>query len=84
MIENLYVLYDREAKIALKPIIIERNDVVPVRMLTDLTNKPDTIVNKHTEDFSLIHIGEIDLETLEIKAYDVARTVVLAKDLKNE
>lgn len=81
MLENIYALYDRESGITLKPLLIDRNDVAPVRQITDLANNKDSIINKHAKDFQLVHIGTIDIETLAITA--VARRVVAnAADLQ--
>lgn len=81
MIEGIYVLFDIKAGIALKPLMVERNDVVPIRNLTDLTNDPNTIIARNPEDFAVIHIGAINLETLAIEG-DQPRTIARATEVK--
>lgn len=70
MIENIYVIYDMKAKIALKPFMIERNDVVPIRQFGELVNNEQTILHKHPGDFELVQIGHVDLETLLMDGMD--------------
>lgn len=79
MKENVYVLYDRNAGIALKPAMIERNDVIPIRQITDLAKNEQSIINRHPEDFQIVHIATFDLETLEIQAV-IPRVVIIAND----
>lgn len=81
MRENLYVIYDKKAGIALKPVIVDRNDVQPVRGLSDLVNKDGNMLNHNPDDFDLVQIGSIDLETLEVQQ-ETMRIVALASDLK--
>lgn len=80
MKENIYAIVDRESGIALKPFIIQRNDVAPVREFEDLCTNKETMFNKHAGDFELMHLGEVDLETLEIIGL-TPRTVARAIDL---
>lgn len=83
MTENIYALYDHEAGITLKPLMIDRNDVAPVRQITDLTNNKESIIHRHAAHFSLVHIGTIDIESLELQPM-APRTVANCKDLLAE
>lgn len=80
MREAIYVLYDRAAQIALKPCMIHRNDVAPVREVTELTRNPDSIIHRHPQDFQLLHVADINLETLEVTPLPEPRIVLEAKD----
>lgn len=81
MNENIYAVYDLRAHIILKPVIIERNDVTPVRQFTELTNNKDTLFYKNPEDFHIMQIGTINLETGEVTQTDF-RIVANASELK--
>lgn len=80
MIENIYVMFDKGANIALKPLIVQRNDVIPVRELGELVNNSETIIHKHPQDFQIIHIGSIDLENLVVEQCE-PRIVAVGLDL---
>lgn len=86
MIENIYVLFDLGSGIALKPAMIDRNDVAPLRVLGDTAQNPESLVSKHPNEFQLIHVGTIDLETLTVQALQHPRVVATASDMlpKNE
>lgn len=81
MKETVYVLYDNEAQLGLKPFIISKNDVVPIRELQELANDDKSIVSKHPTSFQLVAVAEIDLETLEVTAL-TPRVVTIAVDLQ--
>lgn len=78
--DNIYVLYDRAAENALRPFMIHKNDVVPLRETTDLANNPESVINRHAKDFELIHIGQVDCETLQLVPMQ-PRLVATALDL---
>jgi len=83
MEENIYVLYDKEAKIALKPLLVHRNDVAPLREIQEIAGNKDSLIHKHAGDFELLHIGVLNLDTLEIhavKARSVANVIDLVAD----
>lgn len=80
MKENIYVIYDVKSQIALKPFMIQRNDVVPIRELTELVQNKDTVLHKHAEDFHLIQIATIDIESLEMEILQQPRVAVRAQD----
>lgn len=78
MKENIYVLFDKKAGIALKPFMIERNDVVPIRQLTEATNNTESVLNKAPADFALMRVGTADIETLEIQPHEPVTVVEIA------
>lgn len=82
MQENIYVIYDTGTGIALKPPMVDKNDVQPIRVLTDTILQAGTnnVIANHRKDFQLIHIGTLDLETLEINKVE-PRLVAQAIDL---
>lgn len=80
MLETIYVLWDNEAKLALKPLIISKNDVQPIRDVTDVVNNKDSQINRTASSYQLLAIGTIDLESLEISA-DETRLVAECADL---
>lgn len=82
MKENVYCIYDTASKLAIKPFMVERNDVVPIRTLQQLVNEKTTIFHKHAMEFELIHIAELDTETLEVKPVEMQRVVTTASELK--
>lgn len=85
MKENLYMVYDNESQIGLKPIVISKNDVGPVREIQEVVNDEKSLLHKHAGDFELLHIGEIDLETLIITpAEHPHRTVARLYDLLDD
>lgn len=84
MIENIYAIYDRKAGIALKPFLIHRNDVVPIRELTQLVNDETTILHKHAPDFTLIQLGTVNLETLHLEQENIRDVVTAAELLQKE
>lgn len=81
MRENIYVIYDTKAGIAIKPPMVERNDVAPVRMLTEVARRPEGVISQNPAEFQLIHVGEMDLETLEIFPLPEPRLVAIAAQL---
>lgn len=66
MQENIYVMFDIGSGIALKPLMVERNDVAPIRVLSETARNEQSLVNKFPQDFQLVHVGTINLETLEV------------------
>lgn len=80
MIETIYCIYDKEAGIALKPFLIHRNDVAPVREFQEVAQKEGTPIHNHASEFQLIAVAVIDLETLEVSPTE-RRLVATAIDL---
>lgn len=80
MKENIYVIFDRVANVAIKPPMVERNDVVPIRSLTQAALNNDSIIAKYPKEFELIQIGTLDMETLEVTQQE-PRLVAVAVDL---
>lgn len=83
MNETIYAIYDKESGIALKPFIIARNDVAPVREFHTIANNPETIIHQHAKDFELIAVGQVNLETLALEGI-VHRTVAQALDMQSK
>lgn len=82
MWENLYSLRDTRAEITLKPLILERNDVVPVRQFKQLVNDEKSMLYKHAAEYDLVQIGRVNIETLETEPVDL-RVVANGKDLQD-
>jgi hypothetical protein len=81
--ENIYCLYDKKSQIALKPFLVHRNDVAPLRETQDVVANKDTVIHKHPQDFDLICVGEIDLESLEVTGHS-PRLIAQCKDMVDE
>lgn len=81
MRENIYVIYDNAANVAIKPPMISTNDVEPLRTLQQATQHPDSTMHKYPAEFTLIHVGTIDLETLVVMGEERPRIVAQAIDL---
>lgn len=78
--ENIYCIYDTQSQIALKPFMIHRNDVAPLREFQEIARNKDSLIAKHAKDFQLIQIGIVDLITLEVTVI-TPRQVATALDL---
>lgn len=83
MREFIYVLFDKNAGIALKPVLVHRNDVAPIREVEEIANNSESIIAKHAADFELIRIATIDLETLEVEMIERA-VVTTALDVQHK
>lgn len=63
---NLYVVIDTKAGALIGPIIHDRSPVPIIRQITEAVNKtdaqgkPDGLIARNPDDFSIYHIGEID------------------------
>lgn len=65
--EKLYIIFDKDAQVAIKPALISRNDVAPIREFTQAINNPESLMNKYPASFELYLVGEINLITLAIQ-----------------
>lgn len=80
----LYAIRDQGAGYYTTPIMVNRNDITPLREFQALATNPESIVNKHAAEFELHAIGEIDLETGEIFPLAKARTIASALDFQQK
>lgn len=55
--QKIYVIRDVKSEVYGTPYF-SPNDSVAVRSFFDLAHSPDTLVNRHPEDFSLYYIGD--------------------------
>lgn len=74
---NLYIVYDRQAKTIIGPIVHDHSAVPIVRQITEAVNKPGTMIANTPEDFDIRHIGMIDEESGNL--YDI-----YGEQLKND
>lgn len=59
---NLYVVYDKQARTIVGPIVHDQSPVPILRQITEAVRKPGLIGN-NPEDFHILHIGMIDDES---------------------
>lgn len=76
MKEKLFAVYDQKAKVYL-PVFQARTVGAAERSFQDAVNAKDHHFSQHPEDFVLVELGDIDLETGVIEP-DVPRNVVRA------
>lgn len=64
---KLYAIYDRMAGMTIgKQIYMMNHDAEAVRLFGDIASAKGSIVEMHLEDFELLCLGEINIETGEI------------------
>lgn len=64
--KHLYIVLDAAAAAVTGPLMMFPHDNVAARMFSDIAGDPQTMVNRHPTDHSLIRVGSIDEDTGEI------------------
>lgn len=69
--QQLYVIFDVRSRTIIPPLMNSPNDVNPIREITRAVNTQadagrSNMLAEHAEDFQLMRIGIIDMETGEI------------------
>lgn len=59
MMTKVFALFDSKAAVFSTPFFMQ-NEGTALRSFMDFVNDPQTMVNKHPEDFSLFLVGEFD------------------------
>ena len=80
MIQNLYGLYDKVAKSLIGGVHLLPHDAVAVRAMRDTMSNPQTDLARHPDDFELLCLGAVDMETGEIRVPEF-REVVMSGSL---
>lgn len=55
-------IYDHKAKAYLTPFFTA-NQATAIRAFGDAVNNPESLFNRHAEDYTLFYLGEFDQET---------------------
>lgn len=73
---GVYAIIDRKAEILIGGLQLHRHPAAAIRQFSDIGLTPDTMVNRHPEDFDLLHLGDItDKNTIEaLPEYNVVIT----------
>ena len=79
---NIYVLLDEKAKTIVGPVVKSFSEVPIVRELIEQLTKPDSIIGRNPEDFTLYLVGTVDDETGQLTALDEPQTVTTLLALK--
>lgn len=68
MVQRLYCVYDRKAKVPFNGIFQQfNNDEDASRLFSDVVMNPQSgVIHKHPEDFALMYVGDIDNDTLHM------------------
>lgn len=59
MITNCFSIYDSKARVFSTPFFAITKEVA-LRMFMEGANDPSTQLNRHSEDFTLFHVGTFD------------------------
>lgn len=63
MIKQIYAIFDEVAQQLFGPIMVLPNDAVARRTFQDALFTPGAIMTTHPQDFTLFHLGSLNLET---------------------
>jgi hypothetical protein len=78
---QIFSVYDVKAECYLTPFF--QNTVAQgIRAFEDINENPNTVINKHPEDFSLYHIGVFDVSSGKIESFPECRFLA-TPSLKN-
>lgn len=80
---NIYAIYDEKAQAYNNPFVMN-HDGQAARAFEDEAAQPDSMINKHPEDYRLYRIGEYHQETGKIIPEDVPKFVCDGKQVKGE
>lgn len=61
----MYTVFDVKAGVYGTPFFSMRDELA-LRMFADIANNPDTMINRHPEDFTLYGVGEFDADNAEL------------------
>lgn len=70
--EYIYGVYDLKALRLVSGIMqVIPSDAAATRWFIDLLSTPNTVTNQHPEDFVLVRLGTIEMDSLALKSYSV-------------
>lgn len=79
---KLFTVYDAISE-TFSPPMANRNRGEAVRSFTDEVNNPNSQLNKHAKDYTLLEIADWDNTTGRIEPYDAPFPVGTALEFKN-
>lgn len=65
---GIYAIYDLQAEEIVGGLHIHRNNAAAIRMFNDVAMADQTMVNRHTIDYNLIKIADLDISTAALHA----------------
>lgn len=60
---GLYAIRDKVAGQIIGGIWLHRNDAAAIRMFTDVAQDQQSMIHRHTTDFELVKLGELNNDT---------------------
>lgn len=75
--KNVYAILDNKAKAIIGGLQLHSHEAAAIRTFTDIATTPNTMLQKHPEDFDLICLGHLDEDELHMVA--MARHIVIMK-----
>lgn len=78
---NICTTYDSKAKCYTVPALIPSTQSID-RVWADAVNDPNSVFNKHPEDYTLFHIGEFDFESGKLTNYEAKISIGTALHFK--
>jgi len=82
MIKGIYVVRDVVANNAVGAPLLFASDAPAIRFFSDACRDPQTMMAKFSDDFQLLHIGDLDEESCECMANGQVRVVITSKAIK--
>lgn len=87
---NLYIIHDEAGQSIVGNVWQSRKDSIAAREFYDMLTKGGTPLNEHPEDYNLIKIGELDIDTGDVTpntSKDYERKIVASgrawRDMQN-
>jgi hypothetical protein len=74
MIVGIYVVMDTQAKVTMKPIFYEAEEVA-IRDFSMALTDPKNTMSQNPDDYVLYHIGSYCDESMQIDQYDPRRVI---------
>ena len=78
---QIFAVMDTKAGAFMNPFYV-RSLGEAIRSFSDESNKPESMFNKHSEDFNLFQLGEFDQTTGEIKIEPAPKSIGTAANFK--
>lgn len=80
MITKIYSIKDIKAEVFDRPFYLQ-NRAIAIRSFTDEANNPQSLINKHPEDYDLYEIGHYDDTDAGFTIYDKPELILNASDV---
>lgn len=82
MLINIFTVYDSKAAAYLPPFY-EQSIGSALRSFGDTCKNEEHVFNKHSEDFTLFHLGVFDDQTCKFELLDALTSLGLASEYTN-